>query len=256
MPRGDVMRDLLRRKLLRPNDLDDPWGNPYEFDFTRLRETGWFTMLSYGPDGAQGTADDISPETAWGRERLAFGGGFMRGGVAAGMGMMGGNALSTPIQLARLRYGGTAPSTWTLPQNLAGVEELPAPSIRRVFQLGQDMGMGMMGGGMSFTINGRSFNENRIDVRAVLNNVEEWEFVNPTAMDHPMHIHTNPFQVLEQPGAPVPAWKDTVLVRAGTRLAIRIAFRDYAGMSMYHCHILDHEDLGMMGTLQIAAPAL
>ena len=80
--------------------------------------------------------------------------------------------------------------------------------------------------------------------------------MNPTAMDHPMHIHTNPFQVLEQPGAPVPAWKDTVLVRAGTRLAVRTAFRDYAGVSMYHCHILDHEDLGMMGTLQIAAPAL
>lgn len=179
---------------------------------------------------------------------------YNRGGM--GRGMMGGSALSTPIQLARLRYSGTAPSTWTLPQNLAAIERLPAPSIRRVFQLGQGMGMGMMGGGMSFTINGRSFNENRIDVRAVLNNVEEWEFVNPTAMDHPMHIHTNPFQVLEQPGVPVPAWKDTVLVRAGTRLAVRTAFRDYAGVSMYHCHILDHEDLGMMGALQIAAPAL
>ncbi len=92
MPTGDVIRDLLRRKLLRQNDLDDPWGNPYEFDFTRLRDTGWFTMLSYGPDGVKGTADDISPETAWGRERLAFGrGGMRRGGVAAGMmGGMGG----------------------------------------------------------------------------------------------------------------------------------------------------------------------
>ncbi|MBL8293882.1 MAG: multicopper oxidase family protein, partial [Bryobacterales bacterium] len=173
-----------------------------------------------------------------------------------GMGMMGGNGQAGPVPLARLRYGGLAESAWKLPLKLTGIDRLPKPSIRRVFQLGQGMGMGMgmMGGAMSFTINGRTFNERRIDVRAALNSVEDWEFVNPTAMDHPMHIHTNPFQVVEGSGDPAAAWKDTVLVRAGTRVTVRTAFRDHLGVTMYHCHILDHEDMGMMGTLEIAAP--
>jgi FtsP/CotA-like multicopper oxidase with cupredoxin domain len=41
------------------------------------------------------------------------------------------------------------------------------------------------------------------------------------------------------------------LVPAFSRVRVRTAFRDFAGMALYHCHILDHEDLGMMGTLQI-----
>lgn len=171
---------------------------------------------------------------------------YNRGGM--GM-MMGGNNTSASFPVARLRYGSLADSTWNLPDNLARIERLPEPTVRRVFQLGQGMSMGMMGGGMSFSINGRTFSENRIDVRAKLNEVEEWEFVNSTAMDHPMHIHTNPFQVVRGPSWK--GWKDTVLVKAGSRVAVRTALRDFSGVSMYHCHILDHEDLGMMGALEI-----
>ncbi|MBL0159361.1 MAG: multicopper oxidase domain-containing protein [Bryobacterales bacterium] len=50
---------------------------------------------------------------------------------------------------------------------------------------------------------------------------------------------------------PIRAWKDVVLVRANSPIRVRTAFRDFTGTAMYHCHILDHEDLGMMGTLQI-----
>ena len=70
-----------------------------------------------------------------------------------------------------------------------------------------------------------------------------------------MHIHTNPFQVVDSTGAPIPAWKDTVLIRRGSRLAVRTAFRRFAGLRMFHCHILDHEDLGMMGTLDVVSVA-
>ncbi|MBX9603892.1 MAG: multicopper oxidase family protein [Bryobacteraceae bacterium] len=168
-----------------------------------------------------------------------------------GMGMMGGNNTGATFEVARLRYGSLADSAWDLPENLIRIDRLPEPSVRRVFQLGQGMGMGMMGGGMNFTINGRTFNEARIDVRAKLNDVEEWEFVNPSSMDHPMHVHTNPFQVVG--GGSWTGWKDTVLVKAGGRVSVRSAFRDYEGVSPYHCHILDHEDQGMMGMLEIAA---
>ena len=173
-------------------------------------------------------------------------------GMGTGMGMMGA-ASSRALVLATVGYEGQAERTWSLPRQLVRIDPLPPPSVRRVFQLGPGMGMGMMGGGgaMTFTINGRTFNPNRIDTRVALESVEEWEFVNPMMMDHPMHIHTNPFQVIGSDGLPIRAWKDVVLVRANSRVRVRTAFRDFAGMVMYHCHILDHEDLGMMGTLEI-----
>lgn len=176
---------------------------------------------------------------------------YNRAGMGMGMGMMGG-ASSGPVILASVVYQGQTGNPWSLPQRLSNIDPLPEPSVRRSFQLGQGMGMGMMGGGgMTFTINGRAFNPGRVDTRVALNSVEEWDFINPMMMDHPMHIHTNPFQVIDSDGSPIRAWKDVVLVPAFSRVRVRTAFRDFAGMALYHCHILDHEDLGMMGTLQI-----
>jgi FtsP/CotA-like multicopper oxidase with cupredoxin domain len=177
------------------------------------------------------------------RGEMMGGGGMMHGGMMGG-GMMGGTAPSTQLTLATLRYQGSATPS-DLPAQLVAVDAIPAPTlpVRRV-TLGQ--GMRMM-----FTINGRRFDHNRVDVRAQLGTVEDWEFVNATGMDHPMHVHTNPFQVLDTSGRPVRAWKDTVNVRANSRVRIRTRFADYAGLSVFHCHILDHEDLGMMATLQL-----
>ena len=74
-------------------------------------------------------------------------------------------------------------------------------------------------------------------------------------MDRPFHIHVNSFQVISRNGQPepLPAWRDKVLVRRGETVRIRILFRDFTGKTVYHCHILDHEDLGMMGNLMIEA---
>jgi len=110
----------------------------------------------------------------------------------------------------------------------------------------------MVGGMMNFTINGRAVDPDRIDTRAALNTFEEWEFVNSSMMDHRMHIHTNPFQVVEPDGGVARSWKDMILVPTGDRVRVRTVFRDFVGAAMYHCHILDHEDLGMMGRLEIA----
>ncbi|MDP2999078.1 MAG: multicopper oxidase family protein [Bryobacterales bacterium] len=167
-----------------------------------------------------------------------------------GMGMMGGGRLPVDT-LATLVYEGKAEQSVRLPERLAPVETLPPPAAVRTFVLGQGMGMGMMGGGMNFTINGRTFRADRVDTRVRLGSVEDWEFVNPATMDHPMHIHTNPFQVVNRDGSAGPAWKDVVLVRAGSRVRVRTRFQDFTGKAMYHCHILDHEDLGMMGVVEI-----
>ncbi|MGB3293570.1 MAG: multicopper oxidase domain-containing protein, partial [Phormidesmis sp.] len=72
---------------------------------------------------------------------------------------------------------------------------------------------------------------------------------------HPVHLHAASFQVMSRDGKPepYPAWKDTVLVRGGETLRIRIPFKDFPSKSVYHCHILDHEELGMMGVIDVQA---
>lgn len=175
-----------------------------------------------------------------------------------GMGMMNDAALSPSTASATLMtlvYNGKADQAVPLPERLVSIDPLPGAARIRRFVLGQGMGhgTGMMGGGMAFTINGRTFDPKRIDTRVALNETEDWEFTNPMMMDHPMHIHTNPFQVIGSGGVPIRAWKDVVLVPARSRVRVRTAFRDFTGLSMYHCHILDHEDLGMMGTVEFTA---
>ncbi len=167
-------------------------------------------------------------------------------------GMMGargnGSAIAANSTLLTLTYAGKASQLVPLPSQLVTVDLLRGPSRIRSFTLGQRMGS--MQRGMSFTINGRTFDKSRIDTQVQLNDIEDWDFINTMNMDHPMHIHTNPFQVIGPDGAPIPEWKDVVLVPARSRVRVRSAFRDFTGIAMYHCHILDHEDLGMMGTVQ------
>jgi bilirubin oxidase len=114
------------------------------------------------------------------------------------------------------------------------------------------------GMGMRFLINGRSFDANRIDAVSKVGQVESWSIVNGSDMDHPFHIHGTQFQIVDIEKAGVvrtPAyrsWKDTVNVAIGETVRIRLR-QDLPGPRMYHCHILEHEDLGMMGTLDVQA---
>ena len=111
------------------------------------------------------------------------------------------------------------------------------------------MGMGMM----SFTINGREFNASRTDTTVAAQTVEEWTLINPSPMDHPFHLHVWPMQIVEKrgqtPGQPV--WRDVVNIPANGQVRVRIHFKDFTGRSVYHCHILDHEDQGMMGVIEV-----
>ena len=108
---------------------------------------------------------------------------------------------------------------------------------------------------MAFLFNGQPYQPERIDTQVQLNTVEDWELINTGIMDHPFHVHSNAFQVLSRNGKPEPyrAWKDVVLVRQGEKVLIRMPLQDFVGKTVYHCHILDHEDLGMIGNLEIKA---
>ncbi len=121
-------------------------------------------------------------------------------------------------------------------------------------------GMSMGTGGRAlFTINGRSMDMRRIDQRVTRAVDEVWDIQNKAEMPHPMHWHGTSFRILSRNGAPPPAWeqgwKDVVLVRIGE--TVRVATRLDQGASdahpfMFHCHILEHEDNGMMGQFTVS----
>ena len=86
-----------------------------------------------------------------------------------------------------------------------------------------------------------------------LGETQVWKLVNDTDFAHPFHLHGYFFQVLDE--ARVPEWKDTISVPSKSELAIAVKFDERPGMWMYHCHILDHAEIGMMGHLHVIDPA-
>jgi blue copper oxidase len=100
-------------------------------------------------------------------------------------------------------------------------------------------------------INGKAFDPARIDVETKLRTTEIWE-ITSIGMAHPFHIHGALFRILsiegQPPSAHLTGWKDTVLVEDKAELLV--AFNQPATRQhpfMYHCHILEHEDAGLMG---------
>lgn len=114
---------------------------------------------------------------------------------------------------------------------------------------------GMQGRGPGgFTINGVSMDMGVVNETVKLGAIEEWRITNHSPMTHPFHIHDVQFLVRSRNGSPPPeherGWKDTVQVRPDETVSILAHFTDYAdpvNPYMYHCHILEHEDRGMMG---------
>lgn len=114
-------------------------------------------------------------------------------------------------------------------------------SVTRVFTLSQGL------------INGKMMDMDRIDFTAKLDATEIWEIENIVGMDHPFHLHGFQFQVIDRNGVPEPfrSWKDLVNVPKHQTARIIVRFANYPGKWMFHCHILDHEDHGMMGILEV-----
>jgi bilirubin oxidase len=144
-----------------------------------------------------------------------------------------------------------------IPSSLRPIADLGSPGTRQRIELSESMGMGMMAGGMfRFLINGRSFDMNRVDLTTVQGQVELWDIVNNTSMDHPFHIHGTQFHLVSRQAAsivtPAPylAWIDTVNVPSRQSATIKVR-QTMPGIRMFHCHILEHEDAGMMGVLEV-----
>ncbi|HAA29205.1 MAG TPA: hypothetical protein DCE56_17760 [Cyanobacteria bacterium UBA8553] len=152
--------------------------------------------------------------------------------------------------LMTLRFTGSHRAA-RIPERLNSIWALnPKDTVhRRTINFTENMGM------LSFSFNGKEFDPNRVDIRAKLGTVEIWELINNTDMDHPFHLHTYPFQVYARNGKPEPqpAWKDVVNVKPKETVQILIPFKDFTGKTVFHCHVLEHEERGMMGAIEIVA---
>jgi len=118
-----------------------------------------------------------------------------------------------------------------------------------------------MGQGAGY-INGITYvdHEHCYVAMSMLGGYEVWEIINESGMDHPFHHHTNSAQVLSVTGGDAgyaslytgtPAWKDVTIVPKWGRIELLMPVMDYPGMAMFHCHIIEHEDIGMMGMWHI-----
>jgi FtsP/CotA-like multicopper oxidase with cupredoxin domain len=122
---------------------------------------------------------------------------------------------------------------------------------------------------MNWLIDGRTFEMEGVAPAETVapGSTHVWEFVNQSnpmgmAMAHPVHMHGRQFRVVSRSGGTANAlregihdqgWTDTVVVLPGETVRVQVTFSQYPGLYLYHCHILEHEDMGMMRNFRIRA---
>ena len=193
-----------------------------------------------------------------------MGGGGMGGGGMGGGGMGSSLANGAAFNILTVNVGRKAtvkPALGPLPQlsmryDASNVSNFatPVPFTLAMQQM------------MTWTINGRVYDPMAVaEDEMVYRDVPiAWEWINNSPIPHPMHIHNVMFQVVQRNAASTPSgystanqgfldtgWKDTVIVWPGERVKIAMTFGPHMGMYMYHCHILEHEDMTMMRNLMI-----
>jgi FtsP/CotA-like multicopper oxidase with cupredoxin domain len=121
---------------------------------------------------------------------------------------------------------------------------------------------------MQWMLAGRTFSMDGVaaDETVEAGSTHVWEFMNqPNGMGmemaHPIHLHGRQFRVLDRTGGRTinalregivdDGWRDTVLVLPGETVRVQVTFTNHAGLYLYHCHILEHEDMGMMRNFRV-----
>jgi FtsP/CotA-like multicopper oxidase with cupredoxin domain len=177
---------------------------------------------------------------------------YNRGGMMMGM---GGNTRQT-VTLMTVSYDGTSANDGipvAINPNAKRLNVNTNSLPRRRLVLSMRMGRGL--------INGQDFAVRPYTITSKVGTQEVWEIINQSSMDHPFHQHVNPSQILSITGGDrgyasfyttVPAWKDTIIVpKMGGRVTMLVPVNDFPGKTVFHCHIVEHEDIGMMGIWDI-----
>jgi FtsP/CotA-like multicopper oxidase with cupredoxin domain len=234
--------------MLMPGERVDLW-----VDFTSLaRKQVILRSLVFDPGGMMGG----------GGGGMGGGGGGMGGG-GGGSGMSNGAAFDI-LTVNVGRKSTSIPVLGPLPPlsvvyNASNVPNFATP---RPFTLEMSQ--------MVWTINGRVFEMMAVaeDEMVYAGETMAWEWINNSPIPHPMHMHAVQFQVVKRTPSTASSystinqgfvdsgWKDTVLVWPGEKVRVAMKFGPYAGMFMYHCHILEHEDMTMMRNYHIMDPMM
>ncbi len=183
-------------------------------------------------------------------------------------GLMGGKiAKNYDMPICQVNFTNEIAKNSIIPEKLTTITPLPKANKSAKITLGESMIMNhanmasmnhanMADMTMSFLINGKPFDINRVDFEFNAHDIILFEIINPTDMDHPIHFHGGQFQVLasnfneQTTPAAFLAWKDTMNIRKGEIITLAMQQKT-KGLKMVHCHILDHEDNGMMATIKI-----
>jgi spore coat protein A, manganese oxidase len=138
---------------------------------------------------------------------------------------------------------------------------LPAPRMDLPRKIAKTWKVGLGGDpdtGSFWTINGKPFNPDRVDFRVPLGATQKWKLVNNTEMTHFIHLHEEEWRTIKRNGHRPPAWErgteDTWRLDPGDSVVVAARFTDYTGRFMLHCHMLDHEDHGLMATFKVYRP--
>jgi FtsP/CotA-like multicopper oxidase with cupredoxin domain len=206
-------------------------------------------------------------------------------GMGGNRGMMGrgGNTTArqapengSPMDLVTFQVNDQEGKTSVLPNQLSELEKIPITEASnraapRTFHFAFEH--------MQWVINGETFEMDEVAdwEKVKLNTTEIWEFTNGTSqagmgmmgghmqMPHPVHIHGLQFQIIERDISEVDpevwnavkegfvdkGWQDTFLLLPGMKVQVIMRFRDFTGTYIYHCHNLEHEDMGMMRNFEI-----
>ena len=139
--------------------------------------------------------------------------------------------------------------TSSIPATLRALPVLDATSaVTRTFEFGQSRITGL------WTINGQTFDPNRIDARPRLGTTETWIIRNRGLSNHYVHIHGVDQQLVSRNGGPPPPYelmKETWNISGGQTIVLKLKFTDNVGRFVFHCHVLEHEDSGMMAQVEV-----
>ncbi|MEM8712199.1 MAG: redoxin domain-containing protein, partial [Planctomycetota bacterium] len=164
------------------------------------------------------------------------------------------------------------PRPMELPSD-ASLAAFRLPSIDPVDVTGRELasyGIFPKGGSVTFSVDRTPFSEEEAR-QITLGEVHEWTLTSRNGVgpvSHPFHIHVNPFEIFSMvdehdeeqldrdpiTGAVLPVWRDTIILKEGWKVSARTRYTDFTGVFVQHCHILDHEDQGMMELIQINPP--
>jgi len=144
-----------------------------------------------------------------------------------------------------------------MPTNPAYLADIPTPAIDRT--VGYEMANQGQISAVDFSINGTKYNPDCVNETITLEKAEAWTLTNNSGIAHPFHIHTNPFQLISTSTVgsynPPYVWKDVIAIPTGTptdlgNAVIYYKAEEFTGEFVNHCHILGHEDRGMMHGVQ------